>query len=50
MRELIPELKDYLSAVVNLSVETVASKLSSNNTEIYNAASIVLDDMMTHLG
>ena len=50
MVEVILELKNSLNAVLNRTVETVASKLSAKNAEIYNAATEVLDSMMEHLG
>jgi len=50
MMKLVPALKDHLVAVTTLSIQTVASNLSSKNNDIYTAATTVLDIFMEHLG
>ena len=50
MNELIPALKDSLSSVMALTVTTVASNLSSKNKDIYDAASVILDNLMECMG
>ncbi|KAK2166030.1 hypothetical protein LSH36_43g02057 [Paralvinella palmiformis] len=49
MMKLVPALKDHLVAVTTLSIQTVASNLSSKNNDIYTAATTVLDIFMEHL-
>ena len=43
-------LKDYLSAVVNITIPTVAQNLSSKNKDIHETAAAVLDSFMETLG
>ena len=43
-------LREYLASVISLTVQTVASNLSSKNREIYDTAAAVLDAFMEHLG
>lgn len=44
------ELADYMSPVINFTIQTVASNLSSKNKDIYESACNVLDTFMEALG
>ena len=46
----IPPLREYMGSVLNITIQTVASNLSSKNREIYDTASQILDAFMEHIG
>lgn len=50
LHSLTPVLCDYFATVTNLTIQTVASNLSSKNKEIYDSAAACLDAFMEHLG
>ncbi len=50
MARMVPILRDSMSSIVNLSVQTIAANLASKNQEILSAASSLLDSLMDNLG
>ena len=50
MLDITPILSDAMGGVLNLTIQTVASNLSSKNKDIHNTASDTLDAFMDNIG